>query len=144
MKGEGGIALLVIVSLLLGGIVWWLYSSRQDAVKNARAFATEVTRRVAVNYDEKFLHVRLSPEAQMTYLKSWRDRLLDHLRELGLPAQPMNLAHHLPHIRQAEVLEVFDGDHVAGGGGVIHVDRVAAGGGDCADQEDELNLFLFY
>ena len=91
MKGEGGIALLVIVSLLLGGIVWWLYSSRQDAVKNARAFATEVTRRVAVNYDEKFLHVRLSPDAQITYLKSWRDRLLDHLRELGLPAQPIDV-----------------------------------------------------
>jgi hypothetical protein len=91
IKGEGGIALLVIVLLLLGGIVWWLYSSRQDAEKNARIFATEVTKRVAISYDEKYLHVHLSPEAQITYLKSWRDRLLDRLRELGVPAQPIDV-----------------------------------------------------
>src|SRR4249920_2577443 len=91
IKGEGGVALLVIVLLLLGGIVWWLYSSRQDAEKNARIFATEVAKRVAVNYDEKYLHVHLSPEAQIQYLKSWRDRLMDRLRELGVPAQPIGL-----------------------------------------------------
>jgi hypothetical protein len=91
IKGEGGIALLVIVLLLLSGIVWWLYSSRQDAEKNARIFATEVTKRVAISYDEKFLHVHLSPEAQITYLKSWRDRLLDRLREFGVPAQPIDV-----------------------------------------------------
>src|ERR1700730_11607212 len=91
IKGEGGVALLVIVLLLLGGIVWWLYSSRRDAEKNARIFATEVAKRVATNYDEKFLHVHLSPEAQIQYLKSWRDRLLDRLRELGVPAQPIDV-----------------------------------------------------
>jgi hypothetical protein len=91
IKGEGGVALLVIVLLLLSGIVWWLYSSRQDAEKNARIFATEVTKRIAINYDEKFLHVHLSSEAQITYLKSWRDRLLDRLRELGVPAQPIDV-----------------------------------------------------
>ena len=91
IKGEGGVALLVIVLLLLAGIVWWLYSSRQDAEKNARIFANEVVKRVAVNYDEKYLHVKLSPDAQIQYLKSWRDRLIDRLREFGVPAQPIDL-----------------------------------------------------
>ncbi|HEY2615383.1 MAG TPA: hypothetical protein VGI42_06710 [Chthoniobacterales bacterium] len=91
IKGEGGIALLVIVLLLLGGIVWWLYSSRRDAERNGRAFANDVIKRVALNYDEKYLHVHLSPEAQVSYLKSWRDRLIDRLRELGTPAQPIEL-----------------------------------------------------
>ena len=91
IKGEGGIALLVIVLLLLAGIVWWLYSSRQDAEKNARVFANEVVTRVAINYDEKYLHVKLSPEAQVQYLKSWRDRLIDRLREFGVPAKPIDL-----------------------------------------------------
>ena len=81
----------MIVLLLLGGIVWWVYSSRQDAEKNARIFATEIARRVAINYDEKFLHVHLSPEAQKTYLRSSRDRLLDRLREFGVPAQPLDV-----------------------------------------------------
>lgn len=91
IKGEGAVALLVIVLLLLGGIVWWLYSSRQDAQKNARLFATEVAKRVAINYDEKFLHVHLSPDAQRTYLRSSRDRLLERLREFGALAQPVDV-----------------------------------------------------
>ena len=91
VKGEGGVALLAIVLLIIGGIVWWLYSSRQGAEKNARLFATEVAKRVAINYDEKFLHVHLSPEAQVQYLKSSRDRLLDRLREFGVPAQPIDV-----------------------------------------------------
>lgn len=91
IKGEGAAAFLVIVLLLLGGIVWWLYSSRADAEKNARIFAAEVAKRVAVNYDEKYLHVHLSPDAQRTYLRSARDRLLDRLRELGVPAQPIEV-----------------------------------------------------
>ena len=91
IKGEGGAALFVIVLLILGGIVWWLYSSRQSAEKNARIFATEVAKRVAINYDEKFLHIHLSPEAQVQYLKSARDRLLDRLREFGVPAQPLDV-----------------------------------------------------
>jgi hypothetical protein len=89
IRGEGGLALLVIVLLLLGGIVWWLYSSRQDAEKNARIFAAEVAKRVAINYDEKYLHVHLSPDAQKTYLRSSRDRLLDRLREFGVLTQPI-------------------------------------------------------
>ena len=91
IKGEGGVALLVIVLLLLGGIVWWLYSARQDAGKNARIFATEVAKRVAISYDEKFLHVHLSPDAQKTYLRSSRDRLLDRLRDFGVLAQPIEV-----------------------------------------------------
>ncbi len=91
IKGEGGLALLVIVLLILGGIIWWLYSSRQDAEKNARIFAAEVATRAAVNFDEKFLHVHLSAEGQKTYLRSSRDRLLERLHELGVPAQPIEV-----------------------------------------------------
>ena len=91
IKGEGGLALLVIVLLLLGGIVWWLYSSRQDAQKNATIFAAEVAKKVAINYDEKYLHVHLSPDAQKTYLRSSRDRLLERLREFGALTQPIEV-----------------------------------------------------
>ena len=88
-KGEGGIGFLVIVGVLVIGIVWWLYSSRQDAVKKSRAFAADVVNHVAVNYDEKYLHVHLSPEAQVNYLQSWRERFIARLRELGVPSQPI-------------------------------------------------------
>jgi hypothetical protein len=85
------IVLLVIVLAILGGGVWFLYSSRQDADKNGRAFAALVAKRLAVNYDDKFFHVRLSAPAQINYLQSWRDRMLMQLRQLGVPAQPIEM-----------------------------------------------------
>lgn len=85
------VALLVIVLAILAGVAWWLFSSRQDAEKNARAFAKEVVTRVAVNYDEKFLHVHLSPEGQVTYLQSSREHLISQLREFGVPQQPIEV-----------------------------------------------------
>jgi hypothetical protein len=89
IKGEGALALLVIVLLLLGGIVWWLYSARADAEKNARHFAAELTQRLAVKYEVSYLSVHLSAEGQRQYIKSWQDRLVGRMRELGVPAQPI-------------------------------------------------------
>jgi hypothetical protein len=91
VKGEGGVALLVIVLLILGGIAWLGYSSRRGAEKDARIFATEVIKRATVNYDGKFLHIHLSPDAQIQYPTSWRDRILDQLRGFGVPAQPVDV-----------------------------------------------------
>jgi len=81
--------LWIIVLLLVGGALWFLFSSRKDGEKNARTFANEVAQKIAVNYDEKYLHVHLSPGAQATYLQSWRDRLIARLREFGPLAKPI-------------------------------------------------------
>jgi hypothetical protein len=91
MQAEGGIVLWLIVAALVGGALWFLYSSRQDGEKNARAFALEATNRVAVHYDEKYLHVHLSPAAQTKYLQSWRDRLMQNLKGLGPVKQPIEV-----------------------------------------------------
>ena len=91
LRGEGGVALLVIVLLILVGIGWLGYSSRRGAEKDARIFASEVIKRAAVNYDDKYLHIHLSPEAQIQYPTSWRERLLEQLRGFGVPAQPIDV-----------------------------------------------------
>ena len=54
-------------------------------------FAREMVKRLAVNYDTKYLHLHLSPEAQVTYIPSWRDRLVERLREFGVPAEPIEV-----------------------------------------------------
>jgi hypothetical protein len=89
IRAEGGLALWIIVAALILGALWFLFSSRRDGDKKARAFADEVTQRVAVNYDEKYLHVHLSPEAQRKYLQSWRDRMLENVRSFGPVKQPI-------------------------------------------------------
>jgi hypothetical protein len=85
------LVLWLIVAALVGGSLWFLYSSRRDGEKNARAFASEVAQKIAVNYDEKWLHVHLSPEAQTKYLQSWRDRMLQNLRGFGQVRQPIDV-----------------------------------------------------
>jgi hypothetical protein len=91
IKAEGAITLWIIVAALVGGALWFLYSSRQDGDRNARAFALEAANRVAVHYDEKYLHVHLSPEAQTKYLQSWRDRMIQNLKGLGPVKQPIEV-----------------------------------------------------
>jgi hypothetical protein len=54
-------------------------------------FANEVVQRVAVQYDEKYLHVHLSPEAQTKYLQSWRDLMMQNLKALGPVKQPIEV-----------------------------------------------------
>jgi hypothetical protein len=90
IRGEGIVLLLIILAILAGG-VWFVYSSRQAADENCRAFAALVAERVAVHYDDKFLHVRLGPDAQKKFLQSVRDRLMARFRALGTPAQPIQL-----------------------------------------------------
>jgi len=90
-KGEGGLALLIIVLLILGGIVWWLFSSRQSADKKLRSFATEVFKRIAIDHDERYITLRLSAEGQTQSLKSWRERMIEQLREFGVPEQPLKV-----------------------------------------------------
>lgn len=81
--------MLVILLLILGGIVWWLYAARRDAETKVRTFAAEVAKRTAVDFDGKFLDLHLSNAAQAQYLPSWRDRLFERLRGFGVPAQPI-------------------------------------------------------
>src|SRR6266404_1467449 len=88
-RAEGALALIIIVAALVLGALWFLFSSRNDGQKNARAFADDVVQQMAVNYDEKYLHVHLSPEGQTKYLQSFRERMLQNLRSFGQVKQPI-------------------------------------------------------
>ena len=88
-KGEGGFGIWIIVLAIMAGAVWFLYSSRQDSDKGGRAFAAEVGRKLAVDYDERYLLQHLSPENQAAHLPAWRERLLKSLRSFGPLAKPI-------------------------------------------------------
>lgn len=88
IKAEG-LGILLIVLAILGGGVWFLYSSRADNEKNARAFATEVTRKVVLNYDDKYLEQRFSLQARSMYSLMWRNRMFQYLREFGQLTKPL-------------------------------------------------------
>lgn len=87
IKAEG-LGIWIIVLAIVGGAVWFVYSSRTDGQKNGRAFANEVIQKVAVEYDEKYLDQRLSPAARAQYLPLWRIRMMQYLKGFGPLAKP--------------------------------------------------------
>ena len=88
IRGEGALPIVIILLALVAGIVWFLYSSRRDADRDARKFANELATKVAVEFNDQYLHIHLSPEGQRTYLPSVRERMFARLREFGPLAKP--------------------------------------------------------
>jgi hypothetical protein len=89
--GEGGLPILIIVVLLIGGGFWWLFSNKRTAEKGGREFAQEAMQRLAVNHDLAFLESRLSPSAKMEMPPSNQKNLIETLKQLGAPAQPIHV-----------------------------------------------------
>ena len=89
IRGEGGLAIFVILLVLVGGGVWFLYSSRASAEKDGRAFANEVVKKVAVEYDAKYLNLVLSPRAAVVCMPSCRELLARRFREFGPVTKPI-------------------------------------------------------
>jgi hypothetical protein len=88
-KGEGGLVIWIIVLAIIAGAVWFLYSSRKDSDKSGHVFAAEVARKLAVDYDERYLIQHLNPENQAARLPMWRERLFKNLRSFGPLAKPV-------------------------------------------------------
>jgi hypothetical protein len=88
IRGEGALPIVIILVALVAGILWFVYSSRTDAARDERKFANELVKKVAVDYDDKYLHVHLSPEGQRTYLPSVRERMFARLKEFGPLTKP--------------------------------------------------------
>jgi hypothetical protein len=88
-KGEGGLAIWIILLALIGGAVWFLYSSRRDAESKMRQFADQIVQTMAVNYDARFLNAHMTPQAQTNYIPSWRDRMIAFLKGFGPMSKPI-------------------------------------------------------
>jgi hypothetical protein len=88
LRGEGALPIVIILLALVAGILWFVYSSRTDAAKDASKFANELVKKVAVDLDDKYLRIHLSPEGQRTYLPSVRERLFARIKEFGPLTKP--------------------------------------------------------
>jgi|SRR5437868_5738854 len=88
-RGEGGLAIWIILLALLAGALWFLYSSRREADQKMRGFADQIVQTMAVNYDVRFLNTHMTPQAQVNYIPSWRDRMVGFLKSFGPMSKPI-------------------------------------------------------
>jgi hypothetical protein len=82
-------AIWIILLALVAGAVWFLYSSRKDADRDIRAFASLTAQKLAVEFDDQFFRNHLNPEFQVTHPPSWRERVLRTLRDFGRVTKPI-------------------------------------------------------
>src|ERR1043166_3780913 len=88
-KGEGGLAIWIILLALLLGALWFLYSSRTEAERKMREFAGKVVHTMAVEYDLRFLNNNMTTQAQASYIPSFRDRMVGFLKGFGPMSKPI-------------------------------------------------------
>ena len=91
IRGEGGFGIWIIVVFIVAGIVWYVYSSRGDSVKEGRMFAEEVSKKIAIDFDDRYLLTHLNRENQAANLPAWRERLFRSLRSFGPMTKPMEI-----------------------------------------------------
>jgi hypothetical protein len=90
-----GLVLVIVILAVLGGIAWYLYSSRRNSEKEAWAYAREVAEHIALQRDARFIDLNLSSQAQVEMPPSFRERMLTKLGELGVPDKRMNITGHV-------------------------------------------------
>lgn len=89
-SGEG-LALIIIVLVIVGGILWYLYSTKAATDRDARQYGHEVVNRLAVKHDRALLDQDLAPQAKMENPPSQRDYLIQRFAQFGVPAQPIEI-----------------------------------------------------
>lgn len=90
IRGEG-LSIWIILIFILAGAGWFLWSSRGDSVREAKAFANEVSKKIVMEFDDRYLLAHLNPENQAAHLPAWRERLFRSLRSFGPMTKPMEV-----------------------------------------------------
>ena len=87
-RDAGQVAVLLLIVLALGaGLTWWLFASRAQSEQAAFAFARLAGVKLGREHDAKFLDIHLAREVQTLFPPSFRERLLNHLRQLGVASE---------------------------------------------------------
>jgi hypothetical protein len=89
-RGEGLVIVIVLV-LILGTGAWWLFSTKNQSDREARAFGREMVDRLTVKHDLSFFASNLGPQAKMDYPPSTQQLVIQKLTELGTPVQPIKI-----------------------------------------------------
>ena len=85
------LAILIIVLGLIGGGLWWLYSSRDTMAKEGREFGNEAINRIVVQHDLAFFSSRLSPAARQENPPSMQQEFMSRLEKFGTPVGPLQV-----------------------------------------------------
>ena len=92
-RRERGQALVLVLIVLatVAALVWYLFHSRAETEQAAIAFAREAGTKLGRFHDAKFLDIHIGREVATQYPPSFRERLMNHLRRLGVASEQVDV-----------------------------------------------------
>jgi hypothetical protein len=90
-QGGEGLVIVVILVLILGGGAWWLFATKSQSEKGARAFGRDIIEHLTVQHDISFFANNLGPQAKLDYPPSKQQSIIQKLTEMGTPVQPIKI-----------------------------------------------------
>ena len=89
-RGEGLVIIIILVAII-AIIAWWLFSTKKQSEREARAFGRQVIERLALNHDVAFFASNLGPQAKLDDPPSTQQMVQQKLTQMGTPAQPIKI-----------------------------------------------------
>jgi hypothetical protein len=89
-RGEGLVIVIILVAIIGAG-AWWLFATKKQSEKEARAFGRQMIENLAVKHDIAFFSNNLGPQAKLDYPPSMQQMVIQKLTEMGTPAQPIKI-----------------------------------------------------
>jgi len=86
-----GLVVVIIFLALIGVGIWWLYSHKNEMDQEGRKFARTFIEQMTVNHDKAFYANNLGPQGKLDNPPSVQDANIQQWRDLGVPAQPIQI-----------------------------------------------------
>jgi len=83
--------LVFIILAIVGGILWYLHSTKTGTERDGIRYGHEIIDRLVVKHDRSVLDNDLAPQAKMEMPPSQRDYLIQRFTQFGVPEQPIQI-----------------------------------------------------
>ena len=90
-KSGQGLVLVFIVLAIVGGILWYLHSTKTATERDGIRYGHDIINRLVINHDRSVLDNDLAPQAKMEMPPSQRDYLIQRFTQFGVPQQPIQI-----------------------------------------------------
>src|SRR6267378_8473440 len=84
LSGQG-LVIVIILLAVIGAGLWYLYSNKATTDREARDFAREAVKRLAVDHDRQYLETHLGPQAKLDLPPLQRDYMIQRFTQFGVP-----------------------------------------------------------
>jgi len=91
LRSGQALVLVFIILAIVGGILWYLHSTKTGTERDGIRYGHEIIDRLVVKHDRSVLDNDLAPQAKMEMPPSQRDYLIQRFTQFGVPEQPIQI-----------------------------------------------------